>query len=245
MVDSDGLENRCTCKRTVGSNPTPSTNAAAANTDNRDKNSGTAGSPCTNESEIASCPICQIGQALRGFVKQFYHTRGVTMSLIPYSGKVSLSPEVAEKYTVNYAKCNDEYCFYEGYYLCNDPALKPEEKVEALLRGAVLSDSCGQKGYDLDDPYKNMTTSTGSSPAKKAPYDWNTALTACPIRCRGPIDDTPYQGNVICVGDIFSTAEPDQTKANTLFLRQNSNPCYGGNANLRILISYMIIILKF
>ena len=208
------------------------TNAAATNGNNRDKNSDTAGAPCGSESEIASCPIYQIGQAFREFVKQFYHTHGVTMGLIPYSGKVSLNPEVAEKYTVNYAKCNDEHCFYEGYYLGTDPTLKAGDKVEAFLRGAVLYDSCGQKGYDLDDPYKNMTTSTGSSATKKAPYDWNTALTACPIRCRGLIDDTPYQGNVICIGDIFSTVKPDQTKANTLFFRQNSNPCYGGNANL-------------
>ena len=29
MDEGDGLENRCTCKRTVGSNPTPSANFKA------------------------------------------------------------------------------------------------------------------------------------------------------------------------------------------------------------------------
>ena len=33
VVDRDGLENRCACKRTVGSNPTPSANDFPANDD--------------------------------------------------------------------------------------------------------------------------------------------------------------------------------------------------------------------
>ena len=75
-------------------------NGAACNVDNRDTASDTAGTPCSYSNktdtpeDVTKTPIYQMGQALKNFVKEhFYHTRGVNMSLIPYSGKLSISPD--------------------------------------------------------------------------------------------------------------------------------------------------------
>lgn len=58
--------------------------------------------PCAHSSaseipeNVMKTPIYQMGQACKRFVKNnFYHTRGVYMSLIPYSGKLSLPPNRA------------------------------------------------------------------------------------------------------------------------------------------------------
>lgn len=100
----------------------------------------------TSESDVESTQIYQIGQAFRSFAKEFYHTKGVTMGLIPYSGKVSLSPDVAENYTCTYASRNNNKNF-------NSPD-------SAYLCSAVLYDSYGLKGGNLNTTYSWNTNLT-------------------------------------------------------------------------------------
>ncbi len=71
------------------------TNSAALNKDNYDKNTVTSGTPYVSTSttpttDAKSTPIYQITHAYQTFLKNFFHTRGVNVGVIPYSGNVSL-----------------------------------------------------------------------------------------------------------------------------------------------------------
>ena len=216
-------------------------NSAATNIDNRDANTPTLGVPYTSSArvetindDIKKCPIYQIGQGFRAFAKNFYHTRGVTMGLIPYSGKISLDPAIAEGYTQTYKDGGGNGNFFDLIYYSQSGSgdSAGQNEYPAYLRPAGSYESYGMTDKDLNS---NFTDSNENNKA----YDWNTTLTACPIRCRaGKITDTIDGGklkyangrNRIFIGDILSKAAP--TSMETRFFRQNSNPCYGGYANL-------------
>ena len=114
------------------------TNMAACNQYNRDLAYTTSGNATgTGSMSIDSLgfitstarietPIHQMGQACKNFVKDnFYHTRGVNMGLIPYSGKVSLSPDVAKGWTV-------------AIPAFNDSAINTQEMMTACLYGTCV-----------------------------------------------------------------------------------------------------------
>ena len=204
-------------------------NGAASNANNRDAASETAGNPITWRSvafptEAASTPLYQMGQALKSFVKtHFYHTRGVNMSLIPYSGKVSISPDRATAWTVAFPSFVDTStntqlmigaCLY-GTSGVKDAALKQDAKTKALLSGDTL-------------------------PTSDTPYYWGGVLTGCPIMFRAGVQQTEdkYGGNSYFRGFLanYSVSGTELTAEQTnpakgdsyKYLRMNLNPCYMG-----------------
>jgi hypothetical protein len=186
-------------------------NGATCNTDNQDAASDSAGTPFaeanTNTNTVSAAvkttPIYQIGQACKNFVKRhFYCTRGVNMGLIPYSGKVSISPDK----TVYTDQIPD---FVTTYYICT-----PKSSCGTIC-GATLYATRGEKDASL-----------------AMNYVWGKDLTGCPIMCRrGSVQLLPkYAGNQIAVGNLLSNDNPNT--AELKYRRMNLNPCYLGYANL-------------
>lgn len=198
-------------------------NGAACNVDNRDIASDISGSPyyANNINAIPAyaqkTPIYQIGQACKTFVKEhFYHTRGVNMSLIPYSGKLSISPDRATAWTVP----------FQAFV---DTSIDTQ-----LMIGACLYGTSGVKDATLKQSNKSKAlVSNINLPTSNTPYYWGSALTGCPIMFRrgNSTKNTTYGNNYIFSGLLLDTNNPmsgDQYK----FVRMNLNPCYMGHANL-------------
>ena len=162
-------------------------NGAASNENNRDTSSETEGDPYRSPgktyvpTEAASTPLYQMGQALKSFVKtHFYHTRGVNMSLIPYSGKVSISPDRATAWTVAF------------------PSFVDTSTDTQLMIGACLYGTSGVKDAALKQDAKTKALlSEDTLPTSDTPYYWGGVLTGCPIMFRAGVQQTEdkYGGN--------------------------------------------------
>ena len=149
-------------------------NGAASNADNLDASSETEGEPYYSTAktyvptEAALTPLYQMGQALKTFVKtHFYHTRGVNMSLIPYSGKLSISPDRATSWTVAF------------------PSFVDTSTNTQLMIGACLYGTSGVKDAALKQTAKTTAQVSGDAlPTSDTPYYWGGVLTGCPIMFR-------------------------------------------------------------
>ncbi|MBR2137011.1 MAG: hypothetical protein IJ852_03505 [Alphaproteobacteria bacterium] len=199
-------------------------NGAACNANNRDAASDTAGTPYyynvtnyTIPSDAKSTPIYQMGQALKNFVKDnWYHTRGVYMSLIPYSGKLSIPLERATTWTVAFPKF-----------------VNTATSVQKII-GACLYGTSGVKDAALTQVYKTSASGSGLTlPTTDTPYYWGSVLTGCPIMFRAgtATTDGNYGSNQYFSGLLLNTTSPS-SGASYKYLRMNLNPCYGGYANM-------------
>lgn len=153
------------------------------------------------------------------------------MGLIPYSGKVSLDPnsEVAVRGIKKQNRGGTQrYCDSSGEYFRTRHYNPPDGSAgqntcQAYLRSYGLYDSYGMTDKELN-----------------AEYEWGTLLTGCPIRCRSGNtvqDPTNKNGmNYVFHGNILSNTDPLSTEPaypfTVRFYQMNSNPCYGGYANL-------------
>ncbi len=153
-------------------------NGAASNKDNLDAASVTAGSPTTGES--VDTPVRQMGRSCKEFVKNFYHMRGVTMGLIPYSGKVSVSPDKS-----SYTRKIES--FSESYFLSNPLSMKK-------IIGAALYGTNGNTSNRLSTAYSWGNQQTGSPIMCRRGDVWT------------PKD---YGQNKIAKGNILSNENPN------------------------------------
>lgn len=199
------------------------TNGAACNQYNRDAASDTAGTPnytsvTTSEtnSTLAATPIYQMGQACKNFVKDnWYHVRGVTMGLIPYSAKVSLSPTRT------------------AWTTAIRPFVETPEDTAVML-GACLYATSGVKDAPLVQGAKTKSlVHSETLPTTDTSYYWGGVLTGCPIMCRrGTLTcDSRYGNNYIAGGLLLNTTNPTSGEQYK-YRRMNLNPCYGGYANI-------------
>ncbi len=188
-------------------------NSAANNADNRDTASDTSGTPVNGieatesiPSSITNTPIYQMGQACKEFVKKFYHTRGVYMSLIPYSGKLSISPDRADAWTTPITAFNSS------------------STATQLMIGSCLYGTRGTKNAALTQGTKNYTDT---------PYYWGGQLTGCPIMCRRgtQYSHTDYGSNYFYGGKLLDATTPDDSDLDYKYMRMNLNPCYVGYAD--------------
>ena len=192
------------------------TNAAACNSNNCDINSPTAETPTVpgvgdgygsnTFKNMKKTPIYQIAQAYRVFLHEnFEFTRGVNVGVIPYSGKVSLSPERAE---------DESNCWTENFetFTWNDDA-------EPYIRPLFL--------YGVPVPSYSWP-GNNSVPAWGGYGDYGLfPVGGYGIMCRGRHKDT-YAGNKIYMGDLLSTADPKGYK----FKRINFCPARVKNVSI-------------
>ena len=195
----------------------------ASDTDSLAAATDTTGDPykhfgtVTLPEEVKKTPIYQMGQALKNFVKEhFYHTRGVNMSLIPYSGKLSISPDRATSWTVAFPQFVDT-------------SLNTQ-----LMIGACLYSTSGVKDATLKQSYKTKALVSGATlPTTNTPYYWGGVLTGCPIMFRAGTRNISsiYGGNSYFSGFMLYTDDPSKGDSYK-YLRMNLNPCYMGYANM-------------
>lgn len=165
------------------------TNGAANNISNYDAASSTAGSPyyvaATTDipANVKTTPIYQMGQACKRFVKNhFYHVKGVNVGLIPYSGKVSISPDKTS-YTSVIAQLS-------SYYFISNPLNYK------TIRGVFLYSTKGEKNAPLSNTYSWNTVLTGCPIMCR----------------RGTTQSYPqYGNNSICIGDLLSNSSPSSS----------------------------------
>lgn len=183
------------------------TNGAACNVNNRDMNSSPAGSPSTGSAEVSQTPIYQIGQACRDFIKShFYHTHGVHMSLIPYSGRLAISPErfllpsvnlwagvSAPSGTRNYdyvrAWYNNflyEYPGFEGYSFYDNPGIPSRNLMGTSIGVRNGSDAWSVIMFGGDRPYEgslfsNVACGSSSYSEIRNCFPYTSVI---PTRCR-------------------------------------------------------------
>ncbi|MBR2137620.1 MAG: hypothetical protein IJ852_06690, partial [Alphaproteobacteria bacterium] len=197
-------------------------NGAACNADNRDAASDTAGTPYYHTTgyripaDAKKTPIYQMGQACKNFVKDnFYHIRGVYMSLIPYSAKISLSPDRTAWTTAI-------------------PAFVETPDDTAVMLGACLYSTSGVKDAALKQSYKTKALVSGDTlPTTDTPYYWGGVLTGCPIMCRrGTLTCDPRYGNNYIAGGLLNNTTNPSSGDQYKYRRMNLNPCYGGYASL-------------
>ena len=198
-------------------------NAAAGNVNNRDTASDTSEEGYTDvrqwkmADDAKKTPIYQMGQALKNFVKEhFYHTRGVNMALIPYSGKLSISPDRATAWTVAF------------------PPFVSTSINTQLMVGACLYGTSGVKNAALTQAYKTASQISGDTlRGSNTPYYWGDMKTACPIMFRAGASNavTAYGGNSYFGGFLLRNDAPSKGDSYK-YLRMNLNPCYIGYANL-------------
>ena len=198
-------------------------NGAASNPDNYDTASETEGVPYNETLEVTETPervkgtpIYQIGQACKELVKNFYHIRGVNFGLIPYSGKVSLSPGKAKDYTTAI------------------PAFEDESTDAQVICNAALYSTKGQKAENLkQSAVKKVPVTNETLFTEDTPYIWGSLVNGFPIMSRqGELlnDNLRYGGNKVAAGELLSSDAP--TTAAKKYRRMNLNPCYGGYSNL-------------
>ena len=120
-------------------------NGAANNQYNQDAASviaeGTTGTPEEGQAttsipdNLQNTPLYQMGQECKEFAKKFYHTRGVNMSLIPYSGKISLYSTDWTRSTYGMGKHHD---FVRGFYLYGSNGTKGKKLLDSYSWGTQL-----------------------------------------------------------------------------------------------------------
>lgn len=166
------------------------TNGAANNIDNRDAASNTPGSPwygrtssTTYPTDVEKTPIRQIGLACKNFVKDnFYHIRGTNIGLIPYSAKVSISPDKTG-YTVAIPQ------FVSTYFSNNTIASN-------VIRGIYLYGTRGEKNAKLTNLYNWNSNLVGCPIMSRRGTTATSAI---------------YGNNTAFYGDLLSNANPSTT----------------------------------
>lgn len=195
------------------------TNSAACNVNNYDQNTPTTGKPYTCPtsfnssygSNSLSVPMCQIARAYRSFLKDnFYYTRGVYVSLIPYSGKMALHQygSFSRGTGSNYDSENWKVDF---------PAFSINYFNEPYMFGNFLYSSTGTK--------KTMLSTTKRS----YEYGHDCGIMA-KIGYQKQLSD--YGNNYLNVFDLLSSEKVSTSGITNRYIFWNSNPCTVENANL-------------
>ncbi|MDR2157748.1 MAG: hypothetical protein LBO02_00315, partial [Holosporaceae bacterium] len=190
-------------------------NGAASNVSNLDVNSVTVdvcykSDSTTPTADGKKTPIYEISQALRTFLKEnFLFTRGANVGLIPYSGNCSIPLS-------RLAWTERPKIFVFDYYLSNQNSYPP------YLRGAFLYSTLYKSLYDL--------TTSGDH--------WGAgAYSITNLMCRTGrfTTESSYGNNILCYGDLLSTADPSQAASGDYSPKYRRKPCancYLGYANL-------------
>ena len=168
----------------------------------------------SNSSTADSTPIKQIARACQAFLKPFLHTAGVAVGLVPYSGKVTLSPYMSELLTIETPmNINPDggltYAMQAMFYGSDGKA------------GGDLVLRSGEEDYGIYD-------------------DWGDARYGCPIMARRGQQQS-YRNMLLNSGAIsYKTLENSLLLDMTTnpiagddykFMRMNTNPCYLGFCN--------------
>ena len=185
---------------------------------NTPSNSNTANfGTYTNKTTADSTPIRQIARACQAFLKPFLHTAGVAVGIIPYSGKVTMSPY-------------SDYASYTTQMEMNSNAPSLPYAMQAMFYG-----SDGKAGGDIVLlPGGNATLAYGDY------KNWGSSTIGLPIMARRGKIQT-YRGM-----KLYSGSNGQQTSSSLLldmtslptkgdeykFMKMNTNPCYFGFCNL-------------
>jgi len=168
----------------------------------------------SNSSTADSTPIRQIARACQAFLKPFLHTAGVAAGLVPYSGKVTLSPYMSELLTIE-----------------TPMNINPDDGLTYAMQ-AMFYGSDGKAGGDLvlrsgEEDYGIYS-------------DWGEVRYGCPIMARRGQQQS-HRNMLMNSGAIsYKTLENslllDMTTNPTVgddykFMRMNTNPCYLGFCN--------------
>ena len=157
--------------------------------------------------------IRHIARASQAFLKYFLHTVGVAAGIVPYSGKVSISPARAESATTE--------------ILLND---NPNSGLTYVVQ-SVFYGSDGNMGGEIVHR---------SGEDNKKIYDWGDSTLGWPIMARRG-QQLPYRNDMsLNSGAISKKTGSDSllldmtTSPNTddyKFMQMNTNPCYLGFCN--------------
>ncbi|MDR3155715.1 MAG: hypothetical protein LBT90_01255, partial [Holosporaceae bacterium] len=196
------------------------TNGAASNVDNRDGNSASTGSgygssSTTPTADAQKTPIYQIAQAYRTFLKEnFLFTRGVNVGLVPYSGNCSLPTDRLLKWTEQPKK------FLTEKFLANAKNTAPRLK-GAFLYGTMSKDWSGSNGQlNYQEDHHGISANSITN-----------------IMCRTGkfTTEADYGENILCHGDLLSTANPANAASDAYSPKYRRKPavnCYICYANL-------------
>ena len=158
--------------------------------------------------------IRHIARASQAFLKYFLHTVGVAAGIVPYSGKVSISPARAESATTE-------------ILLNNNPNSGLTYVVQSVFYG-----SDGNMGGEIVHR---------SEEDNKKIYAWGDSTLGWPIMARRG-QQLPYRNDMSLNSGAISkktgsdsllldmTTSPD-TADNYKFMQMNTNPCYLGFCN--------------
>lgn len=171
--------------------------------------------PTNDVSSNTSNPqIKQIAKACQEFLRQFLHTVGVAVGIVPYSGKVSLSPQMAET---------------ERKLTTSIPMSENPGTLTYIVQ-AMFYGSDGQAGGDI----------TGSNYGSiHQNWGYNNGWYECPIMARRGTQYT-YRGMTMNSGAnsdnttllLDMTTDPATDTTNHYkFMQMNRNPCYLGFCN--------------
>ena len=170
----------------------------------------------SDASTADSTPIKQIARACQAFLRPFLHTAGVAVGIIPYSGKVTLSPY-------------SDYASYTTQMEMNSSAPSLPYAMQAMFYG-----SDGKAGGDV------VLRSEENSASSYGDYkNWGSSTIGLPIMARRGNIQT-YRGM-----KLYSGSNEQQTSNSLLldmsslpteddeykFMRMNTNPCYLGFCN--------------
>jgi hypothetical protein len=185
---------------------------------NTTSNSNTASfGTYTNKSTANSTPIRQIARACQAFLKPFLHTAGVAVGIVPYSGKVTLSP---------YSNYSD----YTTQISMKDSPLSLSYAVQAMFYA-----SDGKAGGDIIMHGSNNTVASAYGDYK----NWGSSTIGLPIMARRGLL-LSYRNMNLNTGNNGKTGQKslllDMTTNPTVgdaykFMRMNTNPCYLGFCN--------------
>ena len=172
----------------------------------------------SNVSTADSTPIKQIARACQSFLKPFLHTAGVAVGIIPYSGKVTMSP---------YSDCEN--------YTVQIPMNSAPPTTLSYAVQAMFYASDGSFGGNI------VTHGSGADTDFLGNYkDWGSSQIGLPIMAR--------RGQLYLYRDMLlnSGAISGKTGISSLlldmktspmvgddykFMRMNTNPCYLGFCN--------------
>lgn len=169
----------------------------------------------SNKSTADSTPIKQIARACQAFLKPFLHTAGVAVGIVPYSGKVTLSP----------------YMPYESMTVETPMNVNPDDGLTYALQ-AMFYGSDGKAGGDII---------LRSGEADYGTYsNWGKAKYRYPIMARRgelklhrnmKINSGAITGKTLDNSLLLDMTTDPSTNDTYKFMRMNTNPCYLGFCN--------------
>ena len=186
---------------------------------NTTTNSNTASFGDYSDASTAdSTPIRQIARACQSFLRPFLHTAGVAVGIIPYSGKVTMSP----------------YSNYADYTARIPMNSTPSSPLSYAIQ-AMFYASDGKSGGDI------ISHGSGSVADAYGDYkDWGSSEIGLPIMARQGQEQSYRQMSFYSgaltgkSGDksllLDMTTSPTSGK-DYKFMRMNTNPCYLGFCN--------------